>query len=215
MGNPQSKILVVQKREIAPINILKGIVQQEIEALDQVIRFCIVTLINKKFAAELFLFKLSFKKIRYAAELHQVHIADDGNVSVVAVIFKYGKPNPVVAKIQNKLNELAYKAKRHEEAPITLRHFHSTELRKRSHKYYRYVGSLTNPPCTENVIWHVHGKVRSISREQVKALKAPLYQRSKNNARPFQPRNGRHVELYEDKPFAQGNQYPKNKCKQW
>ncbi|KAI3471930.1 hypothetical protein Pfo_031672 [Paulownia fortunei] len=153
--------------------------------------------------------------IRYAAELHQVHIADDGNVSVVAVIFKYGKPNPVVAKIQNKLNELAHKAKRHEEAPITLRHFHSTELRKRFHKYYKYVGSLTNPPCTENVIWHVLGKVKSISREQVKALKAPLYQRSKNTARPFQPKNGRHVELYEDKPFAQGNQYPKNKCKQW
>lgn len=127
-----------------------------------------------------------------------MHVAKDGNVSVVAILFKYGNPDPVVSKvnfrikpkknkgkkrengsllssgmekttdfrsathlqIQNKLNALLCKAKIQDNAPIVLGHFHFTELSKRSRKYYRYVGSYTNPPCTENVIWHVLGKVK-------------------------------------------------------
>ncbi|MFX6532758.1 carbonic anhydrase family protein, partial [Acinetobacter baumannii] len=49
---------------------------------------------------------------QYAAELHLVHIADDGGVSVVAILFDYGRPDPLVTKIQNKLNELEYMVKR-------------------------------------------------------------------------------------------------------
>ncbi|KAK4480824.1 hypothetical protein RD792_011675 [Penstemon davidsonii] len=149
--------------------------------------------------------KECYKNIEFAAELHLVHIADDGSVSVIAILFDYGRPDPLVAKIQNKLNELEYKVKRHEEAPVTVGPFHPEELRKRTHKYYRYVGSFSTPPCTENVIWSILGKVRSISREQVKALKAPLDMRCKNNNRPCQPLNGRHVELYQAEPTAKKN----------
>ncbi|KAI3447461.1 hypothetical protein Pfo_004126 [Paulownia fortunei] len=147
---------------------------------------------------------------QYAAELHLVHIADDGSVSVVAILFKYGHPDPLLAKIQNKLNELAYEVRIHEETPIAIGPFHPTEVRKRCHKYYRYVGSFTTPPCSQNVIWHVLGRVRSISRGQVEALKSPLDMRCKNNSRPCQPMNGRHVELYEEEPIAHGDQYPKD-----
>ncbi|KAI8525615.1 hypothetical protein RHMOL_Rhmol13G0243800 [Rhododendron molle] len=40
-----------------------------------------------------------------------------------------------------------------------------------SRKYYGYIGSLTVPPCTEGVIWTIVKKVRTVSREQVRALR--------------------------------------------
>ncbi|KAK6126385.1 hypothetical protein DH2020_039869 [Rehmannia glutinosa] len=147
---------------------------------------------------------------QFAAELHLVHIADDGSVSVVAILFKYGQPDPLLAKIQSKLNELAYEVKSHEETPINLGPFHPTEVRKRCHKYYRYVGSFTTPPCTQNVIWNILAKVRTISRGQVQALQAPLDMRCKKNARSCQPMNDRHVELYDEDIIAQGGHFPKD-----
>ncbi|KAI7755131.1 hypothetical protein M8C21_026001 [Ambrosia artemisiifolia] len=40
-----------------------------------------------------------------------------------------------------------------------------------SKKNFRYYGSLTTPPCSENVIWTVEERVRTISREQINLLK--------------------------------------------
>ncbi|KAK6139840.1 hypothetical protein DH2020_026415 [Rehmannia glutinosa] len=96
---------------------------------------------------------------RFAAELHMVHVSDDGNVSVVATLFKYGQPDPLLTKIHNKLNELAYNVKSQETiSPITIGQFHPAELRKTSRKYYRYIGSSSVPPCSENLMYLVLGK---------------------------------------------------------
>ncbi|KAL6559184.1 hypothetical protein OROHE_006553 [Orobanche hederae] len=136
---------------------------------------------------------------RFAAELHMVHVSDDGNVSVVATLFKYGKTDPLLGKIHNRMNELAYAVNNQEAvSPIRILNFHPEELRKTSRKYYRYIGSSSIPPCSENLMYLVLAKARSISREQVDALKSPLDIRCKYNARPCQPINGRHVEVYED-----------------
>ncbi|KAL0374867.1 UNVERIFIED_CONTAM: Alpha carbonic anhydrase 1, chloroplastic [Sesamum radiatum] len=109
---------------------------------------------------------------RYAAELHMVHVADDGKVLVVATLFKYGHADPVLAKIENKLNGVRG----------------CQEARGRSDR---------SRAISPDRIEANSEQVRSISREQVEALKAPLDMRCKNNARPCQPVNGRHVEVYE------------------
>jgi len=55
--------------------------------------------------------------------------------------------------------------------------------------YYTYMGSLTTPPCTENVLWMVIKQPVRVSQEQI-AIFARLY---RNNTRPVQPSNNRLV----------------------
>lgn len=53
---------------------------------------------------------------------------------------------------------------------------------------YTYQGSLTTPPCTEDVIWIVMKEVSSASAEQIELLQRLM---PKNNYRETQPINGR------------------------
>uniref|UniRef100_A0A0A0LGE2 Alpha-carbonic anhydrase domain-containing protein n=1 Tax=Cucumis sativus TaxID=3659 RepID=A0A0A0LGE2_CUCSA len=65
-------------------------------------------------------------------------------------------------------------------------------------KYFRYIGSLTTPPCTEGVVWTVMEKVQTVSPDQVKLLKHAVVE--EKNARRLQKVNGR-VVFYFD-PFS-------------
>uniref|UniRef100_A0A5B7B4Z0 Carbonic anhydrase n=1 Tax=Davidia involucrata TaxID=16924 RepID=A0A5B7B4Z0_DAVIN len=138
--------------------------------------------------------------VQYEAELHLVHASDDGNLVVVGILYKDGNADPILTKIQNKLDELAKEHSTSDEGahiPVGIFDLKQIPQSTRSRKHYRYLGSLTTPPCSENVIWHVLGRVRTISKEQVKAIKAPLDSGCKNNSRPLQQLNGRLVELYD------------------
>ncbi len=54
---------------------------------------------------------------------------------------------------------------------------------------FRYMGSLTTPPCSEGVNWHVAEDALTASRRQLEALEDLMG----NNARPVLPVNGRLV----------------------
>lgn len=98
--------------------------------------------------------------VREDAELHLVHRSIDGSVAVIGILFKIGHPDPILAKVQKYLANLAEEEqKKNVLGEIRLGMFKARTLSEDTRKYYRYIGSLTTPPCSENVTWHVFGKV--------------------------------------------------------
>ncbi|XP_014512681.1 alpha carbonic anhydrase 1, chloroplastic [Vigna radiata var. radiata] len=126
------------------------------------------------------------------AELHLVHLTEDiKNIAVVAVLYRLGDPDPLISQFEEKLVALGNKKE------IAIGRFDLEEINRSSRRrYYRYVGSLTTPPCKEGVIWTILGKLRTLSTQQLNLLKAPLNPEFKHNARPLQQINGRKIEMY-------------------
>ncbi|KAK3179691.1 hypothetical protein Dsin_033061 [Dipteronia sinensis] len=70
------------------------------------------------------------------------------------------------------------------------------DIKMGGRKYYRYMGSLTVPPCTEGVIWTINKRMRTVSLDQVRALRIAVQDYAEVNARPLQPLNHRGVQFY-------------------
>lgn len=129
----------------------------------------------------------TFNGSRYNMELHMVHTSNDGKIAVIGITYKFGKPDPFLAKlIIPHVNSIGT-----EEKDIGL--INPGDIKFGSRKYYRYLGSLTVPPCTEGVIWTIAEKVRTVSREQVRALREVVHDGYEANARPIQQQKGREV----------------------
>ncbi|CAN6439196.1 unnamed protein product [Victoria cruziana] len=135
--------------------------------------------------------------MRFPVELHLVHETDDGDISVVAILYAYGEADPFVDQFADSFGTMANETcSEDEDVEILMSGVKTRSMSRGTRKYYRYAGSLTTPPCTENVIWNILGKVRQMSKEQVKMIKSPLGMAYRNNSRPLQALNGRIVKLY-------------------
>lgn len=115
---------------------------------------------------------------------HLVHQNSKGELAVVAVLLKEGKANaaldPVFANMPRAEDQKA--ALDAQVSPI--------DILPAEHGYYKFMGSLTTPPCTEGVRWQVLEQPVEVSREQIAAFRK-LYPM---NARPVQPLNARTIE---------------------
>lgn len=118
----------------------------------------------------------------YPMSAHLVHKSPTGQYAVVAVLLDQGAPHPVIQQIWNNLP-----LEKHQEQLAQLPLDPSEILPMQRGQYYTYMGSLTTPPCTENVLWMVMKQPVTVSIEQIEIFHR-LYPM---NARPVQPTSGR------------------------
>jgi len=129
---------------------------------------------------------------QHPLEMHLVHQAVDGEIAVIGILYELGTPDTFLAELMDEI--IAIADMEPPEEPLGM--VDPNDIKFDSMKYYRYMGSLTTPPCTEGVIWSVIDEVRTVSEDQVRALKKALNDGYEKNARPIQPINGRIVRLY-------------------
>jgi carbonic anhydrase len=115
--------------------------------------------------------------------VHMVHKSYDGKTAVLAVLLERGSANPM---IQTVWNNLPLEKLTSVTPSIVL---DVNEILPARRDYFTYMGSLTEPPCTENVLWIIMKQPMTASPQQM-ALFSRLYP---FNARPVQPSNGRMV----------------------
>ena len=117
-------------------------------------------------------------------EVHFVHQSSDGNLAVVGVLFAEGPANENLAKLISNFPPAKGQSARLPAEKLDL----NLQLPP-AKAAYAYMGSLTTPPCSENVEWFVFRDPVRASREQLNAFAARL----KPNNRPVQPLSGRSI----------------------
>jgi len=121
----------------------------------------------------------------FPLEAHFVHMAKDGSLAVVAVLFEDGKENPLLHKVWAKMPHEAGK-----KSSISLTSKEINAFLPKDKSYYRFDGSLTTPPCSEGVRWFVLKSYDTVSKGQVEQF---LHVMHHPNNRPIQNIGARKV----------------------
>ncbi|KAM1149604.1 hypothetical protein ACFX15_029631 [Malus domestica] len=131
----------------------------------------------------------------YDMELHLVHLSPDPNVAnkiaVTAVLYKFGRADSFLSTLMKDVESMIDQKEERSMGIIDPR-----EIKIRGESYYRYMGSLTVPPCTEGVIWTINKKIHTVSRDQVNLFRLAVHDYAEANARPVQPHNLRDIKVY-------------------
>ncbi len=116
----------------------------------------------------------------YLMEIHLVHKSFDGKQLNLALFVETGEANTALSTITNHLPN--------QDKIKTQFNFNPTTLLPTSFGYYAYSGSLSRPPCSEDVEWRVLKTPLVISKEQLiqitkligrnARLEQPIYSRT-------------------------------------
>ncbi|MDR2853520.1 MAG: carbonic anhydrase family protein [Burkholderiaceae bacterium] len=122
----------------------------------------------------------------YPMEMHMVNTDENGNITVVGVFIEQGKENKMLAPVFSKLpvKPLTPKEKADEPTEVDL-----MALLPSDQKAMVYSGSLTTPPCSEQVNWIVMETPIEMSKSQIAAFQSIF----SDNHRPVQKLNNRQV----------------------
>jgi carbonic anhydrase len=120
----------------------------------------------------------------FPMEIHFVHRSGDHEYVVIGVFAKYGKFNNIIKKLWKDIPTEINK-----ETLVKDHLIDAGALFPSSMEYFLYNGSLTTPPCSENVTWFVLEEPIEVSEKQVKYFQRYI----DHNARPVQEQHHRIV----------------------
>ena len=120
--------------------------------------------------------------VKFPIEIHLVHLSQDNNITVLGILGMEGEESQLFEFLESFL------PLENGEERIIDQNLDLTSLFPDKTDFYSYSGSLTTPPCTENVNWVIFKEPIIISLDEVLKLKnnMPL-----NNYRNEQPVNDR------------------------
>lgn len=118
----------------------------------------------------------------FPMEIHLVHASAQGELAVVALMFKEGKENAALKHIWDVLPKKVGEVRLLKDEQVAQMYLPSKL------DYYRFSGSLTTPPCTEGVRWVVIKDIQHVSKQQIAAFSTLL---GHPNNRPVQPLGAR------------------------
>ncbi len=120
-------------------------------------------------------FSPNYPKGHYSMEVHLVHsdirpwdkeIEKTGkHLAVIAVMFIEGTDNPFLAKFWKDM------PRHQEEKPSANLSLDAEELLPKNRAYQTYTGSLTTPPCSDQVTWIVLNEPIEASKNQIDQLR--------------------------------------------
>ena len=115
---------------------------------------------------------------QYAMEMHLVHQNSKGELAVVGIMIEEGKHNSIFESVIGHMNGGDLNVATADLLPKDLS------------KYYHFMGSLTTPPCSENVKWYILKDTITLDENQLIAFRKHHYY----NFRPLQKLNGRKIQ---------------------
>ncbi len=121
--------------------------------------------------------------VHLPVELQLLHMSSDGKVANVSVFVNVGKNNNHIQQLID-----GFSSKGNNQG--VLEQFNAGRLIP-NYGFYTYTGSLTTPPCFENVMWLVATRALRATTDQIYSFQTKY----SNNSRPLQPQGSRSVRL--------------------
>jgi carbonic anhydrase len=117
-------------------------------------------------------------------EMHLVHKDTAGKLAVLAVFIEEGAEQAELERLWKRMPTEPGRTK-----PVQGETVNASKLLPKSLATYRYSGSLTTPPCSEDVAWFVLQAPIQASKSQITQFRKVI----DGNNRPTQPLNGRTI----------------------
>lgn len=125
----------------------------------------------------------TIKGVRFPLEIHLVHVNKNGKYAVLAIMAQENTANSESFDFLENYLPLSVN-----ETKNIDKYFNMNDVLPEKKQYYAYLGSLTTPPCTEDVQWFVFKVPIDVSIKMIGELRGCM---PVNNYRTIQPVNGR------------------------